>query len=448
MTFRSSLVAPGIFILLFATAPSAPCGTPAPLPENPWNASLSFSVRESYDSNVFLQDVEPSPAGVAAARAAGLQPAEAGLGSFVTLITPRLDVSFKPSQAFNLSAFYAPDVATYHSADSEDYVAHRTNLNFSGTTESKVAWEQTNTAVYVDGSELGPTFARPGDIPAIGGIPLRDRREQFLLRQGLKLTIPVPGGFIRPVASFYYHDFRTGQRSSPTPSLFVYENYIDRSELLGGVDFGYSGTGRTALVLGYRFGSQDQYELLGADSPFDSTFHRILVGVEGAPSDGLKLALSGGPDIRNFRAGTPVGFDRGELLYSIDSSVTILPTQVDTITLLARRYEQPAFSSQSMYEDITYEANWKHRINDHWASGVGFRIYGGDWQAPVQREDWIYTPMASLSYTRDANFSAELGYTYDQADNTVPVAAGSSTAYADGREFSRSIVSLMARYCF
>ena len=42
------------------------------------------TVKETYDSNVYLQDEAPNPANVAAAQAAGFKPVEANKGSFVT----------------------------------------------------------------------------------------------------------------------------------------------------------------------------------------------------------------------------------------------------------------------------------------------------------------------------------------------------------------------------
>ena len=61
-----------------------------------------------------------------------------------------------------------------------------------------------------------------------------------------------------------------------------------------------------------------------------------------------------------------------------------------------------------MYEDITYEIAWKHKFDDQWAASAGFKVYAGDWQQPVNRNDWIYTPSAGLTYNYDKHLSAEL----------------------------------------
>jgi long-subunit fatty acid transport protein len=145
----------------------------------------------------------------------------------------------------------------------------------------------------------------------------------------------------------------------------------------------------------------------------------------------------------------PRGFDRDEIIYWIDATVTLLPTKNDTVVLLNRRYEQPAFTSQSVYEDITYSVTWKHKFDDHWAANAGFQLYIGDWQAPVPREDWIYTPSVGLSYTHDKHLSAELAYSYDWVENQVtPVPGDPRTQFAEGREYTRHLVSLAVKYAF
>lgn len=204
---------------------------------------------------------------------------------------------------------------------------------------------------------------------------------------------------------------------------------------------------QTHVVLGYRYGSQDQGVLLGKSSPYDNSFQRILLGVEGSPADWLKLAVTGGPDIRNFRGKTERGFDTDELLWVIDASLTLLPTARDVIVVAARRFEQPAFSSFSMYQDITYSLIWKRKLDDHFTVGAGFQLYNGDWQPPVMRDDWIYTPSASVAYTFK-KFSVEISYSYDWTANKVDVLAGKSTAYADGREYTRNLLSLGLKYNF
>jgi hypothetical protein len=198
-------------------------------PPRAWSTTASVSVKETYDSNVYIQDVVPTN------NVAGAVPAKKG--SFVTTVSPRLSVDYKVCSAFKASLSYTPDFTWYESAHSEDNRTHRWGVNFGGAWD-KTVWDLQNSFTYIDGGEEGPIFGRPGDVPAIGGIPLRDRREAFVYRSGFRLTQTIGKWMIRPVASAYIHDFKTELRSV-SPANGYYENYIDRQDLSGGLDVGY-----------------------------------------------------------------------------------------------------------------------------------------------------------------------------------------------------------------
>lgn len=440
----ASLLLPRILVAQTAS-PAAAAPQPAG-PKSPWATSVSLTLKETFDSNVYLQDATPDPASVAAAAAAGLDAVSAKESSFVTSVLPRFGLDYRPGPAFTASAAYAPEITYYHEASSEDYATHRGTLNLGGRIDT-ATWELLNTVSCIDGNDLGPTFARPGDVPALGGIPLRDRREAFIFRNGFRLTYPVKKFFIRPVATTYFHDFKTDQRRSPTPGAWVYENYIDRQEISGGLDVGYKLAKQTHVVLGYRYGAQDQGTLLGVSSPFDNSYQRLTLGVEGSPAQWLKLAVVAGPDFRNFHSEPIPGFDSDELLCYVDASVTVIPSAQDSIVLAYRRSEQPAFSSLSMYQDIIYSLAWRHKLGDCFTFGAGFQLYIGDWQPPAIREDWLYTPSLSVAYNYK-QVSVELAYSYDWAENEVAVVTGTPTMYANGREFTRHLASLGVKYAF
>ncbi len=208
------------------------------------------ALKETWDSNVYLQDEEPNRAAVPQAVAPFQE-------SFVTSFTPRLTLDYKPVAAFNAALTYAPEVVFFHSASSEDHVAHRGTLNLGGQIE-KVRWDFPNTLTIVQGSREGlyfggdPLAAPPtgGNAPAIGGVPLRDRRAQLVYRCAPRATLPLGRWFLRPAMSGYLHDFQTEQKA--TASNPGYENYVDRRELNGGMDVGLEVAHGTRLVLGYR----------------------------------------------------------------------------------------------------------------------------------------------------------------------------------------------------
>ena len=78
---------------------------------------------------------------------------------------------------------------------------------------------------------------------------------------------------------------------------------------------------------------------------------------------------------------------------------------------------------------------------------AGFTVYIGDWQKPVNRNDWIYTPSATASYTFNKHLSTELNYSCDLVQSKVSTSAPGAT-YADGHEFTRHLVSLAVKYAF
>lgn len=387
----------------------------------------AVAAKVAYDSNVYLQDTDPAP-GVPGA-------VPANHGSWVFSVMPQLGLDYQACEAFKLTTGYSGEYNWFNSASSEDHMIHRFPLNASGKV-GETDWKIGNAFTYIDGNNLGPIFGAPGQIPAIGGIPMRDRRDALIYKGNLGVQQPLgKGWFIRPEASAYVHDFYAEQHTSPPGG--AYENYIDRQEVTGGAHVGH-GIGRnTTLSLGYLYGRQDQFSLLGANSPYDSSIHRVLVGLKGTPWKWLRLDLLAGPDFRDFD-NSIAGFDDEEVVGYVLSTVTFLPTKKDSIVLFNKRYEQPSFASMGMYEDVTYKGAWVRQWCPALSSSLSFQAYLGDWKPPAKRVDWIYTPAASLTYVWNKKVTMELAYSYDWTD----------CDFNDGRNFSRHIGSLMVGYRF
>lgn len=390
-----------------------------------------LTLKETYDSNVYLQDTEPSPSVTNAVR-----PFQESL---VTSVTPRLALDWKPMPEFGLTTFYAPEVVTYHNEPHESHVAHRTALTFAGQV-GIVTWEQFNTLTVIEGDEEGLTFGGPGGAPAIGGIPIRDRRPAVVYRNGFRAFHPIENGawFFRPVAWSYVHDFQTKVR--PRSEFPFYQNYVDRNDFTVGLDVGYKAFPAGYVIIGYRFGFQDEPALPGENIHYSNDYHRFVLGYEGKVTDWLKITGVVGGDWRDFAHHTPVGFEDHHLKLYYDASLVFTPRKQDTITILLRQFEQPAFGAPSAYEDITWEITARHQFNPKLACAAGFRAYGGDWLAPVQRDDWIYTPSVSLSFTPNPHLSGEVSYGFDRAISHLPGLSG--------REFTRHLVSIGVKYAF
>jgi hypothetical protein len=400
----------------------------------------TLTVQEVFDDNVYILDTAPAPG---LTGPVGLTERQPRFESWITSVTPTVSLQWQPLDLLHTSASYAPEFQWFHNAPSENHVAHRATLTLDGH-RNGFEWDWRHQWLGIDGSHLGPVTLRPGDCPCVGGIPLRDRRDAVVYRSQWRATVPVGNGFVRPVAALYVHDFRTDQRPNTDPSRFIYDNYIDRWDAQGGVDLGLPAGNRGHWVVGYRFGHQHQGKLLGRASPYSNDYHRLLLGFEGAPVSWLKLAVLAGPDIRDWDH-PPVAFHQSETLNWVDATVTVLPTTRDTVTLRATRYEQPAFTSHSVYEDILYQASWQHRLTDSFSLALSLSLYIGDWQAPVAREDWIWTPGVLVRYKLHDHWEIECSYTHDTAVNQVSTRVAT---YAEGREYNRNRVGVAVRYSY
>lgn len=401
---------------------------------------VSLAVQELYDDNVFILDTRPAPGLVGPP---GLPASRAKWESWVTSLTPGASLQWTPAGKFRLSASYTPEFVWYHNAPSENHVAHRATLTLDGQMR-ETPWEWRHQWVGIDGDHWGPVTLRPGDCRAIGGIPLRDRRDAIAYRTQWRATVPVQQGFWRPVASLYVHDFRTAQLPNPEPYRYIYDNFIDRWEAQGGFDIGLPVRNRGHFLLGYRSGHQHQGRLRGRDSPYANNFHRFLVGYEGSPWPWLKVALLAGPDLRDWEQ-PPPAFRQNEILYWWDASLTWIPTTNDTFSFRSTRFQQPAFTSHSVYEDIFYQLSWQHLFSRSFSVTASFTLYIGDWQAPAVREDWIYSPTLSARYRFSEHWEAECFYSHDTAVNRAPVRLA---PYAEGREFNRNRLGVTLRYTF
>jgi len=394
---------------------------------NPWTFSASAGVRTSFDSNVLLQDFGD----------------QAKREAWVNSLTALFALTYQPTPQMKALVSYAPEATFFDGQSTEDHFIHRAALNLSGQS-GDTAWEWLNSVTRIDGDNLGPRFTldggtRAAQIPAIGGVPIRDRRDAAIFRNSFKLTQTFGEVFVRPVAAFYHHNFMTGQRA-PVGDFLGYQNYIDRQDLGGGFDVGFQAWSGTWLVAGFRAGEQKQDDLLDVSSPYGNHYYRVLMGVEGTPVPWLKLNLLAGPDFRDFNSGTPSGFDANKAYTFIDATATLTLTKADSVTLGMKRHLQPSYASLSVYEDIVYEGTYRHQFDPRLTAAAGFKAYNAKWRPPVQRDEWVFTPSFSLTYTHRANLTAELAYSYDWAKSDIP--------NTEGREYTRHLVGLGLKYTF
>jgi len=108
------------------------------------------------------------------------------------------------------------------------------------------------------------------------------------------------------------------------------------------------------------------------------------------PRELAQAAVLAGPDIRDFGWATRKDFTRVKCYTGSICHRDIFATETDTIVVLNRRYEQPAFSSFSMYEDVTYDLTWRHKLTISGGQRRGFACTSATGRPPIDAEDWIY----------------------------------------------------------
>ncbi len=373
---------------------------PAPVRAD-WVRAFSLRVEEGYDSSVFLQD-------------------ETALGdrsSFITTIQPGVDLGWR-SQPLNVDVTYQPRIAIYTDESSETNVANLMGVNFKGALGS-VAYEFTNALCYVNGSRTTPIYTGPGGIPAIAAYQLRDRREQFWMKQNACITISLGSFFLRPVYCGALNDFKTAQREIPG-----YVNYVDRNNFNGGLDIGAKIMADTWIVAGYRAGAMSQDRLFDNSIQYNNTYQRALIGIEGSPARWLKLNAMAGPSFHHFTADVPEIFGRDETRVFADATVTLLPTARDTVQLIVSRFEQLSSCGRGAYEDIVYRASYTRKLTDALEAKADFRIYRAEFERPGLRDDTIYTPAVQLTWHQNAHLTWTAQYSYEWAESDIPDTSG------------------------
>lgn len=381
-----------------------------------WKVGIQAAVKEAFDSNVHLQSETDL----------------ANRSSFVSTLMAGVSGAWNPGRpTFRLD--YQPEINWFHAEPSEDFVVHRGSGRF-GWKGLGTVLDVSASVVGIDGSSTGPTYCGPGGAPATGGVPVRDRRDAVVYRGQAQVAQSMGRWFVRPSATVYEHDFRTVQRMDPG-----YLNYVDRNEFTVGADLGWGEDDAPRIWLGHRYGRQDQSPLLGFPEEYDSRFHRVLAGVQATLVEWFDVSVLVGPEFRTYEATVPMGFGSlSKLNLFLDTTLTIRAGKADTVTLAARRFEQPGFAGRAAYEDMTLDVSWRHKLGKAWTLGVGGRAYGTDFLEPVQRDDWVLSVNTLVHWVATPDLAAEASYAYEAGETRTPGATG--------REYGRHLLAVGVRY--
>jgi hypothetical protein len=421
-----------------------------------WLSELSFTVKESYDDNVF---------GVSGL---GLPVQE----SWVNSVSANVAINFIPLvgaskdvQVFSLA--YNPERVTYDSVSSQDYTAHRLNATLKGKSDN-VTYSLVNAFLFNDGNTTAPTYALNQLAGAAGNQDdkYRNNYAHALARERLRqdqdrytASVQVDEGsyFVRPISQLIDYDLGTNLYNTSVAPYKGYQDYVSRYDVNGGVDLGYYLAPGIAVTLGYRYGDQYQQQFaptINSDQHYSSsTYQRALLGIEGKLASWLTVKAAAGPDFRDYNPNTPIS-DLHTTRYFGEGTATAALPDDQSLTFGYKTWMFVASTGLAPYVDSTYSVAYHWSATEQLGFDLGAKyleanyLIGNDTagSAPALRDDIDENFSAGFSYAFTKQFIVNAAYAYDNGyngDDSLPAAY-----FADYRKFTHNVVSLGAQYKF
>lgn len=408
------------------------CGVVALRADAPASAGWSFrgevGARVSFDSNVFLQDGgAPAPGASSPGEPARAESLTGTLSAGVGIASPEFSLG-------RFGADYRVELVHFDDYASENHDNHRLGVSLTGA-RGAWRWELGGSVLFTDGSDEAPVFRRLGGGPAIGGEPVRARRDQTVGRASLRITHAGKRGWWRALANGLYQNFDTNFNPAAGCSP-----YVDRGESTAGIEFGREVKPGLALVAGARAGVQTQADRPPTDNLNSSnTILRVLAGVEGHATGTLKLDLRAGPDFRRFGDDLPAGMERDVVAPYGELAATWTPTAADSIVATGKYSLWLSSAGRGAYEDSAWSLVWKHRFDSRLTGRAGARLATGDsggyaYPGAAPFRDVIYGGTLGADYRLGENSLLTLDLTHDRGESRLPD--------RPGREYKRLQVGL------
>ncbi|HTR43257.1 MAG TPA: hypothetical protein VMH87_16720 [Pseudomonadales bacterium] len=434
-----------------SVAVPAPAPTHALLWQKPsWLTDLSAGVRESYDDNTL---------GVSGQ---GMQPA----GSWITGVSAKAGVDFAPllgadSPYKALTLVYAPDFYIYHNTPQESYNAQRV-FNTIRMTDENCSLIATNCFLYNDGNTVAPIYALNQTSNTndrfrnfYAQTMPRERRSQIQDRALVAMQYDSDNMFVRPTASLLYYNLNTVLHNNGEAPYIGYQNWPDRADVNGGLDWGYRVTQSLAIIAGYRYGYQYQAQFSEEISPMDrhyssNNYQRVLVGLEGKLWSWLNISIAGGPDFRDYNPNAAV--DNLNPIYPfVEGTIAASITPNQTLTFYTKEWQWVSSTGLVPYYDSMYVLNYRWNATRQLGFDLGGKILNANFldgndligPQPSQRNDIQYCISAGVTYAFTPNLSANLTYGFNMGRNLLNNAI--EAAY---RNFNQNVVSLGVQFKF
>ena len=391
---------------------------------------LSASLSERYDSNVMLQD----------------EGAQAGEDSFVTTVLPDLGVrtSGTGETRYTSGLRYAPDFSFFHGLSRESYLRHIGVFDFDIRHQGFTALANVG-AQYTDGSTEVPlwgTTADPGAVPALGAPEVRNRRRNMYFTSNTAVRQDVGRWFVRGAFDARIWDFMTDDVLPPAGSGLVVQNYYDRNDLNGGVDFGYQLGRSVEAYAGFRLGHQDQeYRLVQPGDPnysYQNTYYRVPIGLVAKASSWLKFSGEIGPSVHVFDESIMPPGSEGtmDFLYFLASASVQLATNT-SLKLSAGQHLIPASAGQGVFQNTTAAGTLTRNFSQRFSGSFKVAYTEYDFIATFSRKDRRLIPEVRFDYHLSRVWCVGAWYAYEHAWSALP--------NTSNRDYSRHIGGVVVK---
>jgi hypothetical protein len=419
-------------------------------------SDLSFSVKESYDDNVFGVSGLGLPI-----QQSWVNSVSANIGiNFVPLFGPQKDL-----QTFTLA--YNPERVTYDSVSSQDYTAHRLNATIKGKSDN-ISYSFVDAFLFNDGNRNAPIYALNQLAGAAGNQDdkyrnnyahalARERLYQDQDRYTASVQFDEGSFFFRPISQLIDYNLGTNLYNTSNAPYKGYQDYISRYDINAGVDFGYYVAPGLAVTLGYRDGDQDQEQFalsINSDQHYSSSeYQRALLGIEGKLAPWLTIKAAAGPDFRNYNPNTPISNLHTTRYFGEGTATATLPDN-QSVTVGYKTWLFVASTGLAPYVDTAYTVAYHWSATKQIGLDLGVKyleanyLIGNDTagSAPALRDDIDENVSAGLSYAFTKQFIVSAAYAYDNGyngDDSLPAAY-----FANYRKFTHNVESLTAQYKF
>jgi hypothetical protein len=408
-------------VLLLAVVGGLLLGGQAAEPRPALQTTLSAGVSERFDSNLMLQNDGPL----------------ARLHSWVTSVQPVAGLEWSPPGAapLKLGVQYAPDFTFFHERDEESYLRHVGLLRLSLKDGPWAASAQVR-AQFTDGSTEGPVWStpdHPGSPPALGGPEVRYRRRNFFWQSPLEARYDLPGAYLRGVFEARLWDIMTDFKVLPGA---FYQNYMDRTDVNGGVDLGGKPGRGWETAVGYRFGHQDQERLpAGLPYTYQNDYHRVLGVFNASPARWLKFGGELGPSFHQFNpASLPPGARDTETLLYFQANATLTLSSNTTFKAAAYQHLLPSTAGRANFQNIRATGTLEHRFHPAVRGSFRFDLQEYDFVRGLALRDEVFTAETRLEYALNRHLTLAAWYAHEWAQ---ALHTGTS-----GREYDRHVAGL------